>query len=137
MTVGRALRHKMADRTLVLPGAIVRLSRRKEVIMAREWSLKTVTNLKFRELEKNLIEVYDCIPVDYRRVIKLDVRRGMPMVQPEEALAAQEKALVETFGCLPLAKHVIEFDVDRKKKVIVRVVHDDGTTHNVPMRLIV
>lgn len=104
--------------------------------MAREWSLKTVTNLKFRELEKNLIEVYGCIPVDYRRVIKLDVRRAMPMVQPE-TLAAQEKTIVETFGCLPLDKHVIEFDVDRKKKVIVRVVHDDGTMHRVPMRLIV
>ncbi len=105
--------------------------------MAREWSLRTVTNLKFRELEKNLIEVYGCIPVDYKRVVKLDVRRGTPMVQPEEGLGAQEKALVETFGCLPLHKHVVEFDVDRKKKVIVRVVHDDGSVHNVPMRLIV
>lgn len=105
--------------------------------MAREWSLNTVTNLKFRELEKNLIEVYGCIPVDYKRVIKLDIRRATPMVQPEEALAAQEKALVEAFGCLPLDKHVIEFDVDRKKKVIVRVVHDDGTMHSVPLRLIV
>ncbi|MCK9226950.1 MAG: hypothetical protein PHT96_06735 [Syntrophorhabdaceae bacterium] len=105
--------------------------------MAREWSLKTVTNLKFRELEKNLIEVYGCIPVDYKKVIKLDIRRATPMAQPEEALAAQEKALVETFGCLPLDKHVIDFDVDKKKKVIVRIVHDDGTMHSVPMRLIV
>jgi hypothetical protein len=113
------------------------VSSREEVIMAREWSLKTVTNLKFRELEKNLIEVYGCIPVDYRRVIKLDVRRATPMVQPETTLGVQEKRLVETFGCLPLDKHVIEFDVDRKKKVIVRVVHDDGAIHNVPMRLIV
>lgn len=119
------------------PGAVVRSSRREEDIMAREWSLRTVTNLKFRELEKNLIEVYGCIPVDYKRVVKLDVRRGTPMVQPEEGLGAQEKALVETFGCLPLHKHVVEFDVDRKKKVIVRVVHDDGSVHNVPMRLIV
>lgn len=118
-------------------GAIVRFSSREEDIMAREWSLRTVTNLKFRELEKNLIEVYGCIPVDYKRVIKLDIRRATPMVQPEEALAAQEKALVEAFGCLPLDKHVIEFDVDRKKKVIVRVVHDDGTMHSVPLRLIV
>lgn len=105
--------------------------------MAREWSLKTVANLKFRELEKNLIEVYGCIPVDYKRVIKLDIRRATPMVQPEGALATEEKALVETYGCLPLYKHVIDLDVDRKKKVIVRVVHDDGTTHDVPMRLIV
>ncbi|MBP1750792.1 MAG: hypothetical protein H6Q52_3331 [Deltaproteobacteria bacterium] len=90
--------------------------------MAREWSLKTVTNLKFRELEKNLIEVYGCIPVDYKRVVRLDVRRATPMVQPEEGLGIQEHALVET---------------DRKKKVIVKVVHDDGTMHNVPMRLIV
>ncbi len=105
--------------------------------MAREWSLKTVANLKFRELEKNLIEVFGCIPVDYKRVIKLDVRRATPMVQPETALAAQEKTLVETFGCLPLDKHVVEFDVDRKKKVIVKIVHDDGSFHDVPMRLIV
>jgi hypothetical protein len=105
--------------------------------MAREWSLKTVTNLKFRELEKNLIEVYGCIPVDYKRVVRLDVRRATPLVQPEEALGAQEQTLVETFGCLPIDKHVIEFDVDRKKKVIVKVVHDDGAMHNVPMRLIV
>ena len=60
--------------------------------MAREWSLKTVTNLKFRELEKNLIEVYGCIPVDYKRVIKLDVRRATPMVQPEtDSWGAGEK----------------------------------------------
>ena len=105
--------------------------------MAREWSLKTVTNLKFRELEKNLIEVYGCIPVDYKRVIKLDVRRATPMVQPETALGVQEKRLVEIFGCLPVDKHVIEFDVDRKKKVIVRLVNEDGTMHSVPLRLIV
>jgi hypothetical protein len=118
-------------------GAIIRFSSRQEDIMAREWSLRTVTNLKFRELEKNLIEVYGCIPVDYKRVVRLEVRRGTPMVQPEETLGAQEKALVETFGCLPLHKHVVEFDVDRKKKVVVHIVHDDGTAHNVPMRLIV
>ncbi|MEN6616696.1 MAG: hypothetical protein ABFD12_09080 [Syntrophorhabdus sp.] len=105
--------------------------------MAREWSLKTVTNLKFKELEKNLIEVYGCIPVDYRRVIRLDVRRATPMAQLETVLATQEKALVETFGCLPLDKHVIDFDIDRKKKVIVKVVHDDDMQHSVPMRLIV
>ncbi len=35
--------------------------------MARAWSLQTVTNLKFRELEKTLIEVFGCIPVDYKR----------------------------------------------------------------------
>ncbi|MBP1748061.1 MAG: hypothetical protein H6Q52_600 [Deltaproteobacteria bacterium] len=126
----------MVDEHWFFSGTIIRFSSREEDIMAREWSLKTVTNLKFRELEKNLIEVFGCIPVDYKRVIKLDVRRAAPMVQPETTLGAQEKRLVETFGCLPLDKHVIDF-VDRKKKVIVKVVHDDGTIHNVPMRLIV
>jgi len=102
--------------------------------MARAWSLQTVANLKFRELEKTLIEIFGCIPVDYRRVIKLDVRRGMPMVQPESNLGIQEKAIVEVFGCIPEDKQVIDFDVDRKKKVVIKVVHEDGDIfqHSVP-----
>lgn len=102
--------------------------------MARAWSLQTVTNLKFRELEKTLIEVFGCIPVDYKRVIKLDVRRGMPMVQPESALGIQEKGIVEVFGCMPQDKHVIDFDVDRKKKVIITLVREEGDVvhHSVP-----
>jgi len=102
--------------------------------MARAWSLQTVTNLKFRELEKTLIEIFGCIPVDYKRVIKLDVRRGTPMVQPESALGIQEKGIVEIFGCMPHDKHVIDFDVDRKKKVIVTVVREEGDLfhHSVP-----
>jgi hypothetical protein len=98
----------------------------QEDVMARAWSLQTVTNLKFRELEKTLIEIFGCIPVDYKRVIKLDVRRGTPMVQPESALGTQEKGIVEIFGCMPHDKHVIDFDVDRKKKVIVTVVREEG-----------
>ena len=94
--------------------------------MARAWSLQTVTNLKFRELEKTLIEVFGCIPVVYKRVIKLDVRRGTPMVQPESILGIQEKGIVEIFGCMPQDKHVIDFDVDRKKKVIITVVREEG-----------
>jgi hypothetical protein len=102
--------------------------------MARAWSLQTITNLKFRELEKTLIEVFGCIPVDYKRVIKLDVRRGMPMVQPESALGIQEKGIVEVFGCMPQDKHVIDFDVDRKKKVIITLVREEGDVvhHSVP-----
>ncbi len=102
--------------------------------MARAWSLQTITNLKFRELEKTLIEVFGCIPVDYKRVIKLDVRRGMPMVQPESALGIQEKGIVEIFGCMPQDKHVIDFDADRKKKVIVTLVReeDDVLHRSVP-----
>lgn len=102
--------------------------------MARAWSLQTVTNLKFRELEKTLIEVFGCIPVDYKRVIKLDVRRGTPMVQPESCLGIQEKSIVEIFGCMPHDKHVIDFDVDRKKKVIIKVVRSgsDVFQHSVP-----
>lgn len=98
----------------------------QEVIMAREWSLQTVTNLKFRELEKTLIEIFGCIPVDYKRVIKLDIRRGTPMVQVEPNLGMQEKSIVEIFGCMPSDKHVIEFDVDRKKKIVVKVVRADS-----------
>jgi len=102
--------------------------------MARAWSLQTVTGLKFRELEKTLIEIFGCIPVDYRRVIKLDVRRGTAMVQPETALGIQEKGIVEIFGCMPPDKRVIEFDVDRKKKIIVKVVHEGSGIfqHSVP-----
>ena len=102
--------------------------------MARAWLLQTITNLKFRELEKTLIEVFGCIPVDYKRVIKLDVRRGMPMVQPESALGIQEKGIVEVFGCMPQDKHVIDFDVDRKKKVIITLVREEGDVvhHSVP-----
>ena len=93
--------------------------------MARAWSLQTVTNLKFRELEKTLIEIFGCIPVDYKRVIRLDVRRGMPMVQPESNLGIQEKGIVDIFGCMPHDRHVIDFDVDRRKKVVIRVVRED------------
>ncbi|MHB8110057.1 MAG: hypothetical protein ACYDHW_08500 [Syntrophorhabdaceae bacterium] len=105
--------------------------------MAREWSLRTVANLKFRELEKTIIEVFGCIPVDYKRVIKLDVRRQTPMVPPEVTLGTQEKSLVETFGCLH-DKHVIDFDAARKNNVIIKVVHDEGEfAHPAPLRLIV
>ncbi len=94
--------------------------------MARAWSLQTVTGLKFREPEKALIEIFGCIPVDYRRVIKLDIRRGTVMVQPETTLGTQEKGIVEIFGCMPADRQVIEFDMDRKKKIIVKVVHEDS-----------
>lgn len=122
---------------MVSSGTVGKYEAQKEVVMAREWSLKTVANLKFRELEKTLIEVYGCIPVDYKRVIKLDVRRQMPMVPPEVLLGAQEKAIVEVFGCLH-DKHVIDIDAARKNNVIVKLVHDEGEfAHPVPMRLIV
>jgi hypothetical protein len=105
--------------------------------MAREWSLRTVANLKFRELEKTIIEVFGCIPVDYKRVIKLDVRRQTRMVPPEVTLGTQEKSLVEIFGCLH-DKRVIDFDAARKNNVIIKVVHDKGEfAHPVPLRLIV
>lgn len=118
-------------------GTVGKCETQKEVVMAREWSLKTVANLKFRELEKTLIEVYGCIPVDYKRVIKLDVRKQTPMVPPEQLLGAQEKSIVEVFGCMH-DKHVIDIDAARKNNVIVKVVHDEGEfAHPVPMRLIV
>ena len=95
--------------------------------MAREWSLQTVTNLKFRKLEKTLIEVYGCIPVDYKRVIRLDVGRGRPMALPEVHLGSMEKTIMEIFGCISPDKHVIEFDAGKKKKKsIVRLVHEEG-----------
>ncbi len=95
--------------------------------MAREWSLQTVTNLKFRRLEKTLIEVFGCMPVDYKRVIRLDVRRGKPMVQPETNLGTMEKTIVDIFGCMPPDKQVIEFNGNRdKKKIIVKVVHENN-----------
>lgn len=98
--------------------------------MAREWSLQTVTSLKFREMEKILIEVFGCIPVDYKRVIRLDIRKGRPMVLPEVNLGSMEKAIMETFGCIPPDKHVIELDSGRdRKKVIVRIIHEGDESH--------
>ena len=95
--------------------------------MAKEWSLKTVTGLKFRELEKELIEIFGCIPVDYKRVIRLDVRKGRPFVQPEVNLGTLEKMIVDIFGCMPLDKQVIEFDGNRdRKKIVVKVVHGEN-----------
>ena len=94
--------------------------------MAREWSLQTVANLKFRKLEKELIEIFGCIPVDYKRVIKLDVRRGRPMVQPETNLGAMEKNLMDVFGCMPPDNQIVEFKGSRgRKKVVVKIVHED------------
>jgi len=99
----------------------------QEVNMAREWSLQTVTNLKFRRLEKTLIEVFGCMPVDYKRVIRIDVRRGKPLVQPETSLGSMEKMIVDIFGCMPPDKQVIEFNGNRdKKKIIVKVVHENN-----------
>ncbi len=95
--------------------------------MAREWSLKTVTGLKFREMEKTLIEVFGCIPVDYKRVIRLDVRKGRPMVQPGVNLGSMEKMIVDIFGCMPPDKQVVELEEGRdKKKIIVKIVHDES-----------
>ena len=95
--------------------------------MAREWSLKTVTGLRFRELEKTLIEIFGCIPVDYKQVIRLDVRKGMPLVQPEVNLGATEKMIVDVFGCMPPDKQVIEFTGGRdRKKVVVKIIHEDN-----------
>ena len=95
--------------------------------MAREWSLQTVTNLKFREMEKMLIEVFGCIPVDFKRVIRLDIRKGRPMALPEVNLGSMEKTIMEIFGCISPDKHVIEFDAGKnKKKTIVKSVHDEG-----------
>ncbi len=95
--------------------------------MAREWSLRTLTNLRFRKLEKTLIEVYGCIPVDYKRVVRLEAGKGRPMAQPETYLGSMEKTLMEVFGCTPPDRQVIEFDGIRdKKKTIVKIVREEG-----------
>ncbi len=33
---------------------------------------------------------------------------------------------MRSLGCMPQDKHVIDFDVDRKKKVIITVVREEG-----------
>lgn len=95
--------------------------------MAREWSLRTLTNLKFRKLEKTLIEVYGCMPVDYKRVVRLEVRKGRPMAQPETYLGYMEKMLMEVYGCTPPDRQVIELDgIRNTKKTIVKIVREEG-----------
>ena len=99
--------------------------------MAREWSLQTVAGLKFRELEKTLIEVFGCIPVNFRRVVHLDVRKGKPLVKSETDLGSMEKKIVDIFGCMPNNKKVIEIDATRGgRKIIVSIVRDEGDLYH-------
>lgn len=95
--------------------------------MGREWSLQTVANLRFRKLEKTLIEVYGCMLVDYKRVVRLDVRKGRPMVQPESHLGFMENMIIEVYGCMPQDKQVVDLGLTReRRKTVVKVVYGNG-----------